>query len=77
MRRVISAGMMILTKGAEKMQEGKLCPLLAVAGKIDARCNDRCAWYDECAGECAVLAQTGALADALAELKYPYKEASA
>ena len=59
------------------MQEGKLCPLLTAAGKINVKCNDRCAWYDECAGECAVLAQTGALADALAELKYPYKEASA
>lgn len=51
------------------MQEGKLCPLLTAAGKINVKCNDRCAWYDECAGECAVLAQTGALADALAELK--------
>lgn len=65
-------------KGVNKMQEGKLCPLLSVAGKINALCDGNdCAWYDECAGECAVLAQTGALADALAELKYPYKEASA
>lgn len=51
------------------MQEEKLCPLLAVAGKIDARCNDRCAWYDECAGECAVLS----LADTLRELPFTMK----
>ena len=56
-------------KGGNKMQEKKLCPLLTAAGKIDRGCNEKCAWYDECAGECAVLTQTGALADALAELK--------
>ena len=43
------------------MQEGKLCPLLTAAGKINVKCNDRCAWYDECAGECAVLSLAGTL----------------
>ena len=51
-----------LVKGVNKMQEGKLCPLLSVAGKINALCDGNdCAWYDECSRQCAVLSLTDSL----------------